>query len=53
MYQFAYTVDPGNNVIQTNVTDPLNIVRHVTFDSFGKLATDTHAAGCAGHSYWG
>jgi len=44
-YQFAYTLNANGQVIQTNVTNPLGVVRKVTFDSAGYAVTDTAALG--------
>lgn len=44
-YQFAYTLDGSGKVTQTDVTDPRNIVRRVTFNSDGYALTDTAAFG--------
>jgi RHS repeat-associated protein len=44
-YQFAYTLDGSGKVTQTDVTDPRNIVRRVTFNSDGYALTDTTAFG--------
>jgi YD repeat-containing protein len=54
-YQFSYTTDSGNNVTETDVTDPNGNVRKITFnpppvfpDSFamgGFSSADTYAAG--------
>ncbi len=44
-YQFAYTLDGSGKVTQTDVTDPWNIVRRVTFNSDGYALTDTTAFG--------
>lgn len=43
-YQYAYTLS-GSSVTQTKVTDPLGIVRQVTFNSSGYTLTDTYAVG--------
>jgi len=52
VYQFAYTLDANGNVTRTDVTDPRNMVRRVTFTPvpsgavFGGYAlTDTYAFG--------
>jgi len=44
-YQFAYQLDSNGNVTQTNVVDPLNNERIVTFDSDGYMTSDTRAVG--------
>jgi RHS repeat-associated protein len=44
VYQFAYTVVDGK-VTQTDVTDPRNFVRRVTFNAAGYGITDTAALG--------
>jgi RHS repeat-associated protein len=44
-YQFAYTLDGNGNVTETDVTDPRNYVRKVTFNSDGYMTSDTHAFG--------
>ena len=44
VYQFAYTVVNGK-VTQTDVTDPRNFVRRVTFNASGYGVTDTLALG--------
>jgi RHS repeat-associated protein len=44
VYQFAYTVVNGK-VTQTDVTDPRNFVRRVTFNASGYGVTDTVALG--------
>jgi RHS repeat-associated protein len=43
-YQFAYTLDQGR-VIQTDVTDPRNVVRRVAFNPAGFTMTDIRALG--------
>jgi RHS repeat-associated protein len=43
--QFAYTVDGTGKVTQTNVTDPLGIVRQVSFNGAGYWTSDTRALG--------
>ncbi|TMG65960.1 MAG: RHS repeat protein [Chloroflexi bacterium] len=44
-FQFAYQLDQNGKVIQTDVTDPRNFVRRVTFNSAGYALTDTAAFG--------
>jgi len=44
-YQFAYTLDGNGKVTQTDVTDPRNFVRRITFNSSGYALTDTAAFG--------
>jgi len=44
-YQFAYTVDAGGTITQTDVTDPRGTVRRVTFSATGYTLTDTRALG--------
>ncbi|MDF0676563.1 MAG: DUF6531 domain-containing protein [Nitrospira sp.] len=44
-FQFAYTLDGSGKVTQTDVTDPRNVVRRVTFNSDGYALTDTAAFG--------
>lgn len=44
-FQFAYTLDANNKVIQTDVTDPRGHVRQVTFDSTGNTLAETFASG--------
>jgi RHS repeat-associated protein len=44
-YQFAYTVNGAGKVTQTDVTDPRNQIRRVTFNSDGYPLTDTYALG--------
>ena len=44
-YLFAYTVDSGGRIIQTDVTDPRGNVRRVTFNTAGHPLTDTSALG--------
>ncbi len=45
IYLFSYVFDGYGNVTQTNVTDPRNNVRVVTYDSHGYKASITDAAG--------
>ena len=45
VYQFAYTLDVNNRVVQTDETNPRNIVRRVTFNATGYALADTHALG--------
>lgn len=44
-YLFSYTVDANNKVTQTDVTDPRNIVRRMTFGDTGFLTSATSALG--------
>jgi len=44
-YKFAYTEDGDGNIIQTVVTDPLGVIRRVTFNSDGYILSDTAAVG--------
>ena len=44
-YQFAYTLDGNGKVTQTDVTNPRNFVRRLTFNSSGYALTDTAAFG--------
>jgi YD repeat-containing protein len=44
-YTFAYTLDSGGRVVQTDVTDPGGIVRRVTFDANGFTTSETYALG--------
>jgi RHS repeat-associated protein len=44
-FQFAYTLDAGGNVIQTDMTDPRGTVRRVTFGATRYPLTDTYALG--------
>jgi len=44
-YQFAYTLNSSGDVTQTQVTNPLGIVRNVTFNSAGYPVTDVRAVG--------
>ncbi len=46
-YTFAYTLDSGGRVVQTNVTDPKGMVRSVTFDANGFTTSETAALGLA------
>jgi RHS repeat-associated protein len=45
LYEFAYTLDVNNRVVQTDVTDPGGFVRRVTFNATGYSLTDTAALG--------
>jgi RHS repeat-associated protein len=45
IYQFAYTLDVGGAVMQTDVTDPRGNVRRVTYHPLGYMATETSAFG--------
>ncbi|TKB75485.1 MAG: hypothetical protein E8D46_01305 [Nitrospira sp.] len=44
-YQFAYTLDGGGNVTQTNVTDPRGYVKRFVFNSAGLTTSITDAFG--------
>lgn len=44
-YEFAYTLDANGKVTQTQVTDPNNRVRRVSFNANGYLLTNTRAFG--------
>lgn len=44
-YLFAYTLDPGGRITQTDVTNPRGIVRRLTFNASGYTLTDTCAVG--------
>lgn len=44
-YLFAYTLDTGGRITQTDVTDPRGIIRRVTFNADGHTLTDTYALG--------
>jgi len=44
-FQFAYTLDAGGKVTQTDVTEPRGKVRRLTFNSSGYTLTDTSAFG--------
>jgi RHS repeat-associated protein len=44
-FQFAYTLDGGGKVTQTDLTNPRSYVRRVTFNASGYALTDTHAQG--------
>jgi RHS repeat-associated protein len=46
-YTFAYTLDSGGRVVQTNVTDPKGMVRRITFDANGFTTSETAALGLA------
>jgi len=45
-YQFSYVVDAGK-VVQTDVTDPRQVVRRVTFNGDGFCLSDTKASGAS------
>jgi RHS repeat-associated protein len=45
IYQFAYTVDANGKITQTDVTDPRNFVRRVTFNASGYTTSNTNAVG--------
>jgi YD repeat-containing protein len=51
-YQFAYTLNGNGNVTETDVTDPLNFVRRVTFNAAGYTLTDRHAVGTRQEAGW-
>jgi RHS repeat-associated protein len=44
-YAYAYTLDSGGRVAQTDVTDPRGITRRVTFDANGYTTSETYALG--------
>lgn len=44
-FQFDYILDTGGNIIETDVTNPLGIVRKITFNSSGYVLADTRASG--------
>ncbi|TKB68029.1 MAG: hypothetical protein E8D47_00685 [Nitrospira sp.] len=44
-YQFAYTLDGGGNVTQTDVTDPRGYVKRFVFNSAGLTTSVTEAYG--------
>jgi len=44
-YTFAYTLDSGGRVVQTDVTDPGGKLRRVTFDANGYTTSETQAVG--------
>jgi RHS repeat-associated protein len=44
-YQFAYTLDTGGKVTQTDLTDTRGNIRRVTFNANGHTLTDTFALG--------
>lgn len=46
-YEFAYTVDGGGKVTQTELTNPRGYVRRATFSAAGYPVTDTQAQGNA------
>lgn len=51
-YQFVYTLNGNGKVTQTDVTDPLGVVRRVTFNAAGYPLTDTWAYGTAEQQTW-
>lgn len=51
-YQFDYTLDGNGKVAQTDVTDPLGVVRRVTFNDAGYPLTDTWAQGKTEQQTW-
>ncbi|MFG3685498.1 RHS repeat-associated core domain-containing protein [Micromonospora sp. NPDC047740] len=46
-YQFAYITDAGGKVVKTAVTEPDGQVRETSFDTNGRVVTETTAAGTA------
>ncbi|MEK7747562.1 MAG: RHS repeat-associated core domain-containing protein [Nitrospirota bacterium] len=44
-YQFAYTKDANGKVIQTDVTNPRDAIRRVTFNANGYILSDTIVVG--------
>jgi RHS repeat-associated protein len=46
-WEYAYTLDAGGKIIQTDVTNPRGSVRRFTFNAAGRVLTDTHAHGTA------
>jgi RHS repeat-associated protein len=44
-WEYAYTLDGGGKIIQTDVTNPRAYVRRLTFNAAGRVLTDTHAHG--------
>ena len=44
-WQYAYTTDANGNTTAADINDPRGYTRHVTFDSNGYVASETHAAG--------
>lgn len=44
-YQFVYTLDSNGKITQTDVTDPRNNPRRITFNSTGYALTETRALG--------
>jgi YD repeat-containing protein len=46
-YTYAYTLDSGGRVVQTDLTDPRGLVRRVTFDANGYTTSETYALGLA------
>ncbi|WP_194714285.1 RHS repeat-associated core domain-containing protein [Noviherbaspirillum soli] len=47
IYTFAYSSDAAGRISQTDVTDPRNLVRRVTFHQSGYPLSDTEAHGTA------
>ncbi|MEV8508783.1 RHS repeat-associated core domain-containing protein [Actinoplanes sp. NPDC051475] len=47
IYRFAYTLSAGGLVTATTITDPVGVVRKVTFNTAGYALTDTQAVGTA------
>lgn len=45
IYQFAYTLDAGGAVTQSDVTDPRGNIRRVTYHPLGYVASETLAFG--------
>jgi len=46
-FTYAYTLDSGGRVVQTDVTDPRGVVRRTTFDANGYTTSETFALGLA------
>ena len=46
-WQYAYTLDAGGKMTQTDITNPRGYVRRLTFNSGGYVLTDTPAHGTA------
>jgi RHS repeat-associated protein len=44
-FQFKYTLNAANSVIETDVTNPRGVVRKVNFNSSGYVVTDIRALG--------
>ena len=45
VYQFAYTTNSNGRIVQTDVTDPRNVIRRMTFNAQGYRVSDTRAVG--------